>query len=130
MTKTEVKDNNSCTPTQCGNGGEAAEIKPKYDVTRTESAWDLEIKVPGAKRDGVSVDFDDGVLDIKAQRTDSVPETWRPLNYTGSKSDYRLRLEVSEAVDADQIKAALEDGILRLNLPLNEAVKPRSISVA
>ena len=105
------------------------DVKPKYAVTETESAFEVSVEVPGAKRESVEIGFDGGVLDITASRTDSIPESWRPLGSVVSRPNYRLKFSVADSIDAGKISASVENGILKLNLPLKEAVKPRSISV-
>ncbi len=126
--KTETQCNESTCSTAIAPATERS-AKPKYHVHQDDDSWKVSIEVPGVKREGVDVGFEDGILDIKAKRSDSVPETWRALDYVAELRNYRLKLELPESVDSDQISAKLEDGILRLTLPVSEALKPRSIKV-
>lgn len=130
-TVTQKKDTASCTAANSTNcvAPTNRDVKPKYAVTETESAFEVSVEVPGAKRESVEIGFDGGVLDITASRTDSIPESWRPLGSVVSRPNYRLKFSVADSIDAGKISASVENGILKLNLPLKEAVKPRSISV-
>ncbi len=83
------------------------DVKPKYAVTETESAFEVSVEVPGAKRESVEIGFDGGVLDITASRTDSIPESWRPLGSVVSRPNYRLKFSVADSIDAGKISASV-----------------------
>ncbi|MEM9226660.1 MAG: Hsp20/alpha crystallin family protein, partial [Verrucomicrobiota bacterium] len=104
--------------------------KPAYTTAEHDHGFTVEVYVPGVGKDGVSVSYEDDVLDVTAKRGDSqVPEGWKLLRREIPQADYRLRLKVNLPVDADQISAKVEDGLLTLSLPKAEEAKPRQIAV-
>ena len=92
----------------------------KTDVRETEETYELDIDLPGFKKDEVSVDLKDGYLTIGASKgldkdqSDENGKYIRRERYAGvcSRSFY-----VGENVRPEEIGAKYEDGILRLSVP-------------
>ena len=92
----------------------------KTDVRETENSYELDVDLPGFKKDEVNVDLKDGYLTISAAKgvdkdeQDKAGRYIRQERYTGqcSRSFY-----VGDTVEAKDISAKYEDGILKLSLP-------------
>lgn len=93
-------------------------VVPSLDVLTSETG-DLQLLVdlPGVAPEGLGLEVRDGVLELDAQRADQ------------PQRGYRRRLKLPETVDAERIAARLERGVLTLDLPVREAVRPRRIQV-
>ncbi len=103
--------------------------RPRYRAAKDEDGFQLEIEVPGAAKSGVTLTLSEGVLTITAKRSDAAPGTWKPLLRELAGDDYQFRLQLDSKIDLDGIGAKLDDGILRVNLPLRDQAKPRVITV-
>ena len=125
---TTCKDDTCCTPAEATTESQSW-VRPHYEIDRSEDDFRLRVYVPGSNKSNVNVSVDAGVLTLTAKRSDAVPEGWTPLSRELKRHDYRLEVRVPEKVDVAAIRAAVEDGILLLTLPIQEAEKPRSIEV-
>lgn len=106
----------------------------KTDVRETENAYEVDVDLPGFKKDEISVELKDGYLTIQAAKgldkdeKDKKGRYIRQERYAGacSRSFY-----VGEGVEPDQVSAKYEDGILKLTLP-KEVKKelPKSSTIA
>ncbi len=114
--------------------GKYAKNLMKTDVRETEHTYELDIDLPGFKKDEVSVDLKDGYLTISAAKgldkdeSDKAGRYIRQERYAGtcSRSFY-----VGEGVEPSDVSAKFEDGILRLSLPkLEQKQLPKSTTVA
>lgn len=103
--------------------------KPRYDVRNAEDAYTIRVELPGVTKDSVTIDYDQGVLTLQAQRKAAAPETWKPLHRELNDQSYLLRLKLNAPVDEDKLVAQLVDGVLTLTLPVREAAKPRRIEI-
>jgi HSP20 family protein len=83
-------------------------------------------ELPGVSRDDVNVEIVDGYLTITASRKKAVNAT----ETESSSFSFSRSLELPEEVQADQVSAAFENGILTVTLPKREEAKPKKISVA
>lgn len=104
-------------------------IAPAYDLKQAGEAYGLEVFVPGVAKDAVEISVDQGELVVTARRRWKSPEGWAEVFRETPAADYRLRIDLNEAVDVEKIGAELEAGVLRVTLPKAEAFKPRKIDV-
>lgn len=97
------------------------------DLSETDNAYELEIDLPGTKKDDISVDYSDGVLTISAQRNDEREEE-RKGYYLSERSygSYQRSFRVPDSVDHDNIKANFNDGVLTITLPKTEEAQKTS----
>ena len=92
----------------------------KTDVRETEDSYELDVDLPGFKKDEVTLELKDGVLTIQAVKgldkdeTDKKGKYIRQERYAGacSRSFY-----VGEHVEPEDIGAKFENGILQISLP-------------
>ncbi|MCE9519760.1 MAG: Hsp20/alpha crystallin family protein, partial [Verrucomicrobia bacterium] len=87
------------------------------------------VELPGVKKDNVRIDLDSDVLTIHAKRSSAAPAEWKPLHRELVEDDFVLRLKLNAPVEESKLAAKLEHGVLAVELPVKETVKPRSIPV-
>lgn len=109
--------------------GEKEYAIPAYEVKESADAFGLEIFLPGVAKDAIEISIDQGELVVTGGRVWKTPEGWTELYRESSSLDFRLRLDLNDAVNVDKINAELESGVLRVTLPKAEELKPRRIDV-
>ncbi len=95
------------------------------DVQEFEDGYQVDLELPGFKKEDLQAELKDGYLTISASHSESKDEKnkkgdyIRRERYTGqcSRSFY-----VGEGVTESDIKANFENGILKLEIPKKEAV--------
>ena len=104
--------------------GKHAAHEMKTDVRETDSGYEVDIDLPGFKKDEIDVQLDNGYLSISAakgldkEEKDKEGKYIRKERYAGSMS---RSFYVGDAITEDDIKAKYESGILRLCIPKKEA---------
>lgn len=92
----------------------------KTDVKETETGYELDIDLPGFKKDEISAHLEDGYLTVSAAKgvdkdeKDNEGRYIRRERYSGSMT---RSFYVGNAVTEKDIKAKYEDGILSLSIP-------------
>jgi len=104
-------------------------VKPVYEVKETPEAWGLTVYLPGVAKDGLELTAEEGQIRIVGLRAWKQPEGWTSLYRETTDAAYELVLTHDNAIDAEKIAAEIRDGVLRVSLPKQEAVKPRKIAV-
>ena len=101
---------------------------PPVDVEETDDAFVVEAELPGVKREDINVELRNNELRIRGEVTERerVGVVRRRTRRTG-QFDYRVALPGE--VDADNVEANLEEGILRVRVSKSEHAKPRRIAV-
>jgi HSP20 family protein len=102
---------------------------PDVDIFETKDAYVLLAEMPGVNKDGLEILLESDTLTIVGRRTDQAP-TGNPVYREARFNGYRRVFEVDPAIDTGKITARIEQGILTLELPKAESVKPRKITVS
>ena len=106
--------------------GKHAKNMMKTDVRETDQGYELDIDLPGFKKDEVQAKLDNGYLTILASKglekdhQDDQGNYIRRERYCGSMS---RSFYVGEDLRQEDIHAKFEDGILKLSVPKKEAKK-------
>ena len=104
--------------------GKHASHEMKTDVRETDSGYEVDIDLPGFKKDEINIQLDNGYLSISAAKgldkdeQDKEGKYIRKERYAGSMS---RSFSVGNAITQDDIKAKYESGILRLSVPKKAA---------
>lgn len=99
--------------------GKHAKNLMKTDVRETEDTYEMDIDLPGFKKDEISVELADGYLTIRAAKgldkdeEDKKGKYIRQERYAGSCS----RSFYVGDVEPEDVSAKYEDGILKLSMP-------------
>jgi HSP20 family protein len=103
---------------------------PALDLSETEDGYRVEVAVPGLKPEDLQITFENNVLAIKGELRQESEDKKRNYHRTERRyGSFQRTIALPSTVKADAIKAALTNGILRLDIPKAEEVKPRRISV-
>ena len=95
----------------------------KTDVRETESSYELDIDLPGFKKDEVNVELKNGYLTIQAAKGLDKEEQDKKGSYVRcerSYGSYERAFDVS-GIDTDKIGAQYADGVLKLTMPKKSA---------
>ena len=92
----------------------------KTDVRENEGNYELDIDLPGFKKDEISLTLDNGYLIVGAAKTvnedekDSKGKMLRQERYSGAM---QRSFYVGDGIDENDVKAKFEDGVLSLSFP-------------
>ena len=96
----------------------------KTDVRETDKGYELDVDLPGFKKDEISAQLKDGYLTISAAKgldKDEKNEDGKYIRrerYAGAMS---RSFYVGEGVEQEDIHAKYENGILKLSIPKKDA---------
>ena len=114
--------------------GKNAKNLMKTDVRETDNTYELDVDLPGFKKDEVQLDLKDGYLTISAAKgldkdqEDKKGKYIRQERYAGACS---RSFFVGEGIEPRDVSAKFEDGILRVSLPKQVKKElPRNSTIA
>jgi len=95
------------------------------NVKETDKSFELEVIAPGFEKTDFKVSLDQNILTISAeQKKEASTETKRIVKKEYSYRSFKRSFTINENVDATNINASYINGVLLLNLPKLEPVKP------
>ncbi|MFP4623328.1 MAG: Hsp20/alpha crystallin family protein [Gemmatimonadota bacterium] len=103
---------------------------PPVDVEETADEIVLTAELPGMKREAIDIELEDGVLTIQGEKKEEEKqEGTQGLLYERRWGSFTRRFTLPRAVDAGNITASYQDGILKVRVPKAEEAKGRKIEI-
>ena len=104
--------------------GKNAKNMMKTDIREHDNGYELDVDLPGFKKDEIKVELENGYLTISATKgadndeQDKKGKYIRKERYAGAM---QRSFYVGDYVTQEDIKAKFENGILRLSIPKKDA---------
>lgn len=105
---------------------------PAVNISETNDNYELEFNVPGRKKEDFKITVDKNILTVSFERKeDNKEENKQFIKREFVTQSFKRSFTLDEKINADDINAKYEDGILYLTLPKKEEVKvlPKEIAV-
>ena len=103
---------------------------PPVDIFEDASAIRIDVEVPGVSPDDVKISLENNLLTISGTKQQNVEEhSERVHRYERTYGSFERSFTLPSTVDAQNIKANYEHGVLTVTLPKVEKARPRQIEV-
>jgi HSP20 family protein len=103
---------------------------PTTDVYTQDNQLKVEAHLPNFEQDDVNVQIENNALVISAERHEKQEDKDKKYVVRESSSSFYRRIALPERADADKIEAHLDDGILKVSVPLTPLPEPKKIAIA
>ncbi|MBP3730566.1 MAG: Hsp20/alpha crystallin family protein [Mailhella sp.] len=106
--------------------GNKAQNLMKTDVRELDKTYELDVDLPGFRKEDVKIELDGGYLTITAAKNeekDEKNEKGQYLRRERCSGSCSRSFYVGEALEPKDVTAKFEDGILRLSMPKEPAPK-------
>lgn len=117
-------------------GADVQVSQPAVNVTETNEAFKVELAAPGFDKQDFSLNVEQDQLIVTAQKAEKTvegdPVKDRVLRREFRYESFKRSFKLPNTVNQDSISAVYENGILNIELPKKEEVKPviKAIQVA
>jgi HSP20 family protein len=94
-------------------------------------AYRIEAALPGWKPEQIDISIENGILSLKGEITDAdAPAAGTKVHVAEiRRTSFLRRFALPAEVEADQATASFENGVLTLEIPKAEVVKPKQIRI-
>lgn len=93
---------------------------PAINVIENEEDFQIELAVPGFKKGEFSIDVENNILTISAEHKEEKSEDKKKYKRCEfSYNRFQRSFSIPDNIDEKKVKAAYDDGILRINLEKN-----------
>jgi len=100
---------------------------PAANVNETDKEYQIELAIPGFKKDEVKINLENEVLSISAEsKTEKEEKTKKYTRKEFSYGSFSRSFQLPKAANADKIQAKYEDGLLKLDIPKKEEAISKS----
>ncbi len=113
-----------------GNGATLMRA-PETDVVETEREIRVVTEMPGLKRNAIEIDVENNVLTIRGEKREERTEGEQGRFHLAERryGTFTRSFVLPRDVDAEQIQAEFQDGVLTIAIPKSERVRRRRIQV-
>lgn len=102
---------------------------PTTDVYTDENQLVVEAHLPNFNQEDVDIQVDNGALVISAERHEKEEDKKKKYVVRESSSSFYRRIQLPERAEVNSIEAHLDDGILKVSVPLTPLPEPKKITV-
>jgi len=103
---------------------------PRVDIYETKDSLYLIADMPGVDEKTVDVELEKNILKIAGRVENGKIKDHALVFSEYEVGDYERTFSLSDEIDRDKIKATVKQGVLRLELPKAEKVKPKKIAIS
>ena len=107
-------------------------FNPPVNILETKDAYHMELNAPGRNKEDFKINIENGLLTISFEKkAENVSEDVKSVRKEFSFESFKRSFNIDEKIQADNIQAKYENGVLKLYLPKKEEVKenPKQISI-
>ena len=103
---------------------------PAVDIFDTDQAIVLRAELPGLTPEDIDIEIDDNVLTLKGERRfEETVQEGRYYRLERAYGHFQRNVTLPQGVKPDEISASFDNGVLSVQVPKAEEVRPRKIAV-
>jgi HSP20 family protein len=97
---------------------------PPVNITENDNSYQIEVAAPGMEKADFNLKLDGNILTISAEKKEQTKdETAKAIRREFSSRSFKRSFTLDEKIDAANIAAKYDNGILKVTLPKKEEVK-------
>jgi HSP20 family protein len=103
---------------------------PPVDIFELGEKFVLKLEIPEVDKESIDIKINDNELTIRGERKLELgiePDSYHRMER--GYGTFTRSFSLTKTIDSTKIKAAIKDGILRIELPKKEEVKPKQIKI-
>jgi len=103
---------------------------PAVDISENDGNIHVDVEIPGMKKEDIKVSLENNVLMLKGEKKQEREFKEENCHRLERRYGSFVRsFELPVPVQADKIKASYKNGVLKIDLPKAEEVKPKEIPI-
>ncbi len=102
---------------------------PTTDVYSKNNELIIEAHLPNFDEEDVDIQIHEGALIVQAERHEKDEDKDKKYVVRESSSSFYRRVQLPERANIDKITANLEEGVLKISIPLTPLAEPKKIAI-
>jgi len=110
--------------------GPATAWAPALDISERKDAYLVTVELPGVEADDLDITMEEGLLTIQGERHIAHDSSEQQFHRVERRyGAFRRSITLPAQVQAEQIEASFDNGVLQIVVPKMEEAKPKRIQV-
>lgn len=127
--KYPVKQEEMNSASRSDNGTSGTTVPPAADIYETPESYVLSLDMPGARKEGISLTLDRGMLEVSADVENRHEGSATILRREILTAGYHRSFTLGEGIDRESVDAHFDNGVLTVKLFKRPELKPREIQI-
>ncbi len=102
---------------------------PTTDVYADDKRLTIEAHLPHFDEKDVNINIDNNILTVQAEKHEREEDKKKKYVVRESSSSFYRRIQLPDRADASKIEAHLDDGVLKVTIPLKRLPEPKKITI-
>jgi len=102
---------------------------PTTDVYTKDNELVVEAHLPNFEQKDIDIRIENNALVISAERHEKEKDKDKKYVVRESSSSFYRRVALPERADSDSIQASLDDGVLKVTIPLAPLPEPKKVAI-
>jgi len=103
---------------------------PRTDLVETDDSYRLQLDVPGMSKDELNINVKDNQLTVSGERkSERTEESEEYVRVERSFGQFYRSFSLPRTVNANDIRASYDSGVLTISVPKSEEEKARKIEI-
>jgi HSP20 family protein len=102
---------------------------PTTDVYTKDNELVVEAHLPNFEQKDINIEIENGALVVSAERHEKEEDKGKQYVVRESSSSFYRRIALPKRADAENIKAHLDEGVLKVEVPLTPLPEPKRIPI-
>lgn len=111
----------------------AALSHPATNIHETADGFHVELSVPGLNKEDLKVNVENGLLSVSYNKQEATEQKeYKTIRREFTSKSFKRTFSLNEKINADNVQAKYENGILQVYLPKKDVVKvqPKEITIS
>ncbi|WP_197060011.1 Hsp20/alpha crystallin family protein [Sporocytophaga myxococcoides] len=107
---------------------QAKYFSPKADILEADKEFQIQLALPGLKKEEIKVDFHDKRLTVSGERKAEFKEQGKKVHALGTAyGQFHRSFVLPDEIAHENIQAEFKDGILFITIPKAEKIEKKSV---
>jgi HSP20 family molecular chaperone IbpA len=98
-------------------------LGPFADIFTTKGGYQIQVELPGVKKNDISIDCEKGLLNVTAVKNVADKEGSKRVHSEREFGTLKRSFNLGGSIEVEKIEAVLADGVLTLNVPKKESAR-------
>lgn len=103
---------------------------PRTDLSETDGEYRIRLDLPGMSKEDIAINLQNNALTVRGERaSEQTAEDEEYVRVERAFGTFHRTFTLPDAVDAENIEAAYDDGVLTIHVPKTEKSTRRQIEI-
>jgi HSP20 family protein len=103
---------------------------PSIDVAESDKQFEIEVQIPGMKKEDINVNLENGILTISGERSFKNEKEDKKYHKVETRyGSFTRSLQLPESINPESVKATYNDGILSITVDKSEKKSSKKIKI-